>query len=209
VNEERPVWLLDVDGVLNACSSRGCRSVWPQECWHRHLVADSAGRKWPILVADPIVSYLRAVHANGDAEIRWHTSWQHSAPQRLAPALGLPDWAVAVAPEHHDPAEHTAHGWWKLAAAARVLDEEGRRLVWTDDDISFGTQLLGSRVAELLRRPGVLAITPRTTIGLTRKNLLAVDEFLGTDHEPTPELESSALDSSALEPSAVPGPGVQ
>jgi len=73
-----------------------------------------------------------------------------------------------------------------LAAAARVLDEEGRRLVWTDDDIGFGAQLLGSGVAALLRRPGVLAVTPRTTIGLTRKNLLAVDAFLGIDSARTP-----------------------
>ncbi len=197
MNEERPVWLLDVDGVLNACSSKGCRTVWPRECWNSHLVADLDGRKWPILVADPVVSYLRAVHAYGDAEIRWHTSWQHSAPERLAPALGLPDWPLVVAPEYHDPAEHTAHGWWKLAAAARVLDEEGRRLVWTDDDIGFGAQLLDNQVAALLRRPGVLAVTPRTTIGLTRKNLLAVDEFLGAEHKHT------------LEPSAVTGPGVQ
>jgi len=196
VNEERPVWLLDVDGVLNACSSRGCRSVWPQECWHRHLVADLDGRKWPILVADPIVSYLRAVHANGDAEIRWHTSWQHSAPQRLAPALGLPDWPLAVAPEHHDPAEHTTHGWWKLGAVARVLDEEGRRLVWTDDDISFGAQLTGA-VGELLRRPGALAVTPRSTIGLTLKNLLAVDAFLGADDGRTPVLEGTSAPGQA------------
>ena len=127
------------------------------------------------------MSYLRAVHANGDAEIRWHTSWQHSAPERLAPALGLPDWPLAVAPEYHDMGEH---GWWKLGAAARVLDEAGRRLVWTDDDIGFGAKLTGA-VGELLRRPGVLAVTPHTTIGLTRKNLLAVDAFLGIDSAST------------------------
>lgn len=181
MSEERPVWLLDVDGVLNACSSKGCRTVWPREYWNSHLVADLDGRQWPILVADPVVSYLRAVHANGDAEIRWHTSWQHSAPERLAPALGLPDWPLAVAPEYHDMGEH---GWWKLEAAARVLDEAGRRLVWTDDDIGFGAKLTGA-VGELLRRPGVLAVTPHTTIGLTRKNLLAVDAFLGIDSAST------------------------
>ncbi len=197
MNEERPVWLLDVDGVLNACSSRGCRTVWPQECWNSCVVADLDGRKWPILVADPVVSYLRAVHVNGDAEIRWHTSWQHSAPQRLAPALGLPDWPVAVAPEYHDPSGHTAHGWWKLGAAARVLEEEGRRLVWTDDDISFGAQLTGA-VGELLRRPGVLAVTPRTTIGLTRKNLLAVDAFLGADDGRIPVLEGTSAPGQAV-----------
>ncbi|WP_157749562.1 HAD domain-containing protein [Jatrophihabitans sp. GAS493] len=187
MSELPPVWLLDVDGVVNATASRGDRTVWPLEAWHRDEVTDLDGDVYPVLYADPVLNFLRVVHERGAAEVRWHTTWQHSAPQRLAAALGLPDWPVAVAPEFTDKHDSgyeesgwvpVGARWWKLGAAVRVGEQEGRRLVWTDDDLNAERRWPGSELREYLKRADLLAVSPPSNVGLTPKNLRTVAAFL-------------------------------
>jgi hypothetical protein len=174
MTSDLPVWLLDVDGVLNAASEKPDRSVWPLDQW-THTHATAGGHRWPILVARPVVDFIRKVHTDGQAEIRWHTTWQHDA-QCLSEVLDLPTFAVAEAPEFKTAYLDRAAGWWKLPAAERVLTEEGRALVWTDDD---ATDSLGREGADDLRALGsLLLIAPAVTTGLTPKHLRRITDFL-------------------------------
>lgn len=165
----KPVWLLDIDGVLNAIARKGDPSVWP--VWKSGWAA-AGGQNWPILWSPAVVDFVREVVESGSAEVRWHTTWQHEAVE-VERLLGLPSLAVAEAPEYAGVGVYAAKAvregkppWWKLPAAERVVTEEGRPLIWTDDDIK--TALRDYRMAPSLR------ICPQQNIGLTPAHLAII-----------------------------------
>lgn len=173
----KPVWLLDIDGVINAIAKKGDPSVWDE--WRSAIILNDLG-KWPVLWAPAVVRFIREVHESGRAEIRWHTTWQRDA-WKLEEILCLPRFEVAEAPEFADRT-FTARAirerrppWWKLPAAERVVLEERRHLIWTDDDIN----------KELARYPSDMydtgrVISPKQNIGLTPKALEVIDTFLSS-----------------------------
>lgn len=179
---ERPVWLLDIDGVINACSKKPDRSVWTADEWQTGR-AEAEGRSWPILWSKPVVDFIRNVHESGQAEIRWHTTWQHWAAN-LATLVGLPEFPIAEAPEMDDKPGYVAKAiresrswWWKLPAAERVVRDEKRPLIWTDDDITWS--LCGYDVdAKLRAYAPALLVSPQETLGLTKKQLRQISDFL-------------------------------
>lgn len=174
---ERPVWLLDVDGVINAIAIKPDRTVWPEEAWIR-TTAEAQGGDWPILAAQPVLDLICEVHDRGLAEIRWHTTWQHDAVKNLAPALDLPEFPVqddcGVDSFAEDEDGRMAYRWWKLPAAKHVVDVEKRRLIWTDDDLNDNRR-------ELDAFGGHLLICPQTRLGLTPKHLRKIREHLGME----------------------------
>lgn len=180
--DPRPVWLLDVDGVINAIALQPEADSWPAPAWTHRLVTALDGRTWPILSAQPVLDFLIAVDRADRAEIRWHTTWQQSAVERLGPALGLPSWPIATAPEFTDFDDSGYAGrmagprWWKAGAAQRVRTEEQRRLIWTDDDLWAGRAL--PVVKHLMSDVLVCTVSPLPATGLTAADLAHIDLFL-------------------------------
>lgn len=174
----KPVWLLDIDGVVNAATKKPDRNVWPLKNW---LATNVEGM--PILASRNVLGFLREVHATGRAEIWWHTTWQESA-QHLADALDLPTWPVRPAPEFADFNSAAGRsGWWKLPAAERVVQIEKRPLIWTDDDITWS---IGGRYdvdANLRAHAPALLVSPNERTGLTPKHLRQIGDFLNI-HSP-------------------------
>jgi hypothetical protein len=167
-----PVWLLDVDGVINACTLRPDPNVWPEDQWRREKVHGF----W-ITAAQPVLDFITRVHKDGLAEIRWHTTWQRDAAL-IEEAFGLPPLPVQDCPEF--ATAHTSERWWKLPAAERVVMEEGRALVWTDDDIDYSISGKDAGALGVMRQARrILAISPSDRTGLTPKHLRRIDEFLG------------------------------
>lgn len=176
-----PVWLLDIDGVINAVTDRPDRRVWPEHQWIRTAAASKFDIEWPILAATPVLDFLRRVHAQGRAEIWWHSTWQQHAVN-VGAALGLPRWPVRESPEFGSqetylatPLARSGQTWWKLPAAQRVLDE-GRPLLWTDDDArrqlrATDTRPWGGRA---------LVVAPPVESGLTPRQLRRIDRWLRT-----------------------------
>jgi hypothetical protein len=117
-----PVWLLDVDGVINV-SRPGWRTA-P----HRGI-AYAQGMGWPMRWSPKLLDRIRSAHNSGMIEIRWCTTWCPYAEQ-LEQLFGLPMLVRALTgePIQGGPVSDAM----KLAAAYAVLDE-GRALVWTDD----------------------------------------------------------------------------
>jgi hypothetical protein len=179
----KPVWLLDIDGVVNALARSPVEGSWPADAWLQRVVtADipDAGRMvLPIFTAQPVLDFVAQVAAAGVADVVWHSTWRSAAVTDLAPALGLPALPISVAPEWTD---RPAGTWWKLPAAERVV-ASGRPLVWTDDDIAA----LPDQVAELAARPDTLLISPDPRTGLTAQHLRAIAEFVGLDEAATTE----------------------
>ena len=166
-DERRAVWLLDVDGVLNA-GEPGWGPGTARSGWARAL-----GGTFRITWAEPLVARLVALDASGRAEIRWATTWVPWIGQ-IESLLGLPHWPSAFEragthPGIPAPAQ-------KLAAALAVLEAEGRRLVWTDDDAIPRT---GPELARLTVQPArALLVRPAPLQGLQPDHLDAIEAFL-------------------------------
>lgn len=172
-----PVWLLDIDGVVNALARGPVTGSWPADQWTQHVVpADipGSGRMvLPIFVARPVLDFIARVVRTGAAEVIWHSTWREAAVSDLAPVLGLPRLPISHAPEWTQRPELI---WWKLPAARRVV-EAGRRLVWTDDDIA----VVPDQIGDLDARPDTLLISPDPYAGLTAEHLESIAEFVGLD----------------------------
>lgn len=177
----KPVWLLDIDDVINAGIGRNDRfpvNIWPSRDWIDTKALSS--RTFRIVAARPVLNFIRKVHEAGRVEIRWHTTWQHNA-RNVATALDLPHFPVQDAPEFARVAEELRHDrWWKLPAAWRVVRDEGRSLIWTDDHL---TCLRPHQVTSLSAAGDVLLIAPDPGCGLTKGDLEDIELFLKKTEE--------------------------
>lgn len=179
----KPLWLLDIDGVINALAMTLPTDAWPEEAWVQRVVrAQVPGRgpmTLPILAARPVLDFVTAVFGSGRAEIRWHSTWRSAAVTDLAPALGLPPIPLSIAPEWNEPPVET---WWKLPAAQRAI-ATGRRLLWTDDDMAFyrDDPTTADALAALDGSGNALLLPVAGGTGLTPADLETIDEFLRGD----------------------------
>lgn len=176
-----PLWLLDVDGVVNAVSF-DVPQTWPADQWVcRTVSAPVEGQGMvalPIRAAKPVLDFLTRVHESAAAQICWHSTWRTAAVSDLAPALGLPRFAISIAPEWSE-APH--EGWWKLPAAERAAVGD-RHLLWTDDDITGflrSDRAIAKRLTALALRPGTMLLSPDRTSGLAPADLGRISSFLG------------------------------
>lgn len=160
----RPVWLLDVDGVLNAV-----RPGW--DAPPRSGTAYSGGRPFRIRWAPALVSRIRELHSRGLVEIRWCSTWCSDADQ-IERLLGLPRLDRAW---HHELSAQAA-AVAKLNAAREVLDQ-GRRLIWTDDEAIPAS---GPLRDELTATGRALLIAPIPSRGLQPEDLDSIDAFLSS-----------------------------
>lgn len=162
-----PIWLLDVDGVLNAVTSEPDLAVWPD---YRSGFATARHRRWPITWSPTVVRAVREVHEARRAEVLWLTTWDDDANGDLAHLLGLP--ALPVAGRSRETKAEPHNGWWKLQVARRVHHEDpSRPLLWTDDDLSYD-----SEASEWISTRG-LGISPMTDRGLDPHDLTAIVTF--------------------------------
>lgn len=166
-----PIWLLDFDGVLNVIAANAQENIWPLESWSFNTVIGGT-RPWPVLTARPVLDFIRRVHAQKLAEIRWHSTWRGYI-RNAETTLDLPEFPITEAPEFEDKKHR---GWWKIPTAARVVLVENRRLLWTDDDLTPYNINSSSHLWQLDKKS--LLITPKTHHGLTPKNLEHIEEFL-------------------------------
>jgi hypothetical protein len=178
---EIPVWLLDVDGILNAATKKPDKNVWPLDDWVAGRASDGK-REWPILTARPVVDFIREVHRAGRAEIRWHTTWQEWA-HSLSASLDLPEFPVQEAPEWAVHLRGETESWWKVGAALRVVEEEKRPLLWTDDDADSFWNLPADVRLRITSAQPTLIVAPSSYTGLCRRHLRQIDAFL-TDNAP-------------------------
>lgn len=153
----RPIWFLDIDGVINALDPRpGLLAT----------TAETAGREWPIHYSPEVVDFINLCHRSGVVEVRWLTTWEQDAHRSLAPAVGLDAF-----PAYNIPDEDSPSDWWKADIVARVRAEEGRPFIWTDDDLTSAEVSDPAYSCNLL-------IAPLTETGLTSDHLRAVSDFL-------------------------------
>jgi hypothetical protein len=157
-----PIWLLDIDGVINALDFYP--TGWPK---YIETTADSAGKTYKIRYAAEVVEFINRVHSEGLAEIRWLTTWEGEANDSFRERLGLPEFPLAG--ERYTVSEEP---WWKGNIAQKVA-EEGRQIIWTDDDVLFYNQIHTENWG--VRR---LIVAPNCYDGLKPDDLRAIEEFI-------------------------------
>ncbi|MFI1992424.1 hypothetical protein [Actinoplanes sp. NPDC020271] len=159
-----PVWLLDVDGVVNAY-----RAGWygAPRVVQVHSAADAYDYR--IRYEPRLVRAIHRIHVRGRAEVTWCSTWCSDAAG-LEQAFGLPELPRAF----DEPVTGPAASQAKLAAARRVI-ASGRRLVWTDD---VEIDLHAAVCAPWVATGRALLISPNATRGLRSRHLRRIEQFL-------------------------------
>lgn len=117
----RPVILLDVDGVLNACG-------WDEpKGWDDFQTTVCNG--FHITHSQKMAAAIRAL----DADIVWLTTWRERANEWISPLF---DWGHFPALSYVESERYSS--WWKAAAAEKYIKENPRPFIWIDDDLTFG-----------------------------------------------------------------------
>ena len=166
--DRRPVWLLDVDGVLNAS-----RPGWGRAA---EGYAHAGGSRFGIRWSPELVHRLVAIHRAGGVEFRWATTWVPWIDE-IESLLGLPSWPVAWDGPYEGvgtPAVPTPLR--KVQTALHVVEQERRPLIWTDDDAipmhgSVHDRIMSADVPCLLVRPA-------SRTGLQPHEIDAIEDFL-------------------------------
>lgn len=160
---ETPIWLLDVDGVLNAVCHEPDFYIWDD--WQ---VTRAMG--FPITYSPTVVESISRWHNAGVVEVRWLTTWEDHANMDLDINFDVEEFGVAGYMRDFPDAR-----WWKLPIAQKTW-AEGRPIVWTDDDIRWDNE--ASQWVKSLDRDRMLAISPNTKTGLLPRHLKTIEEFL-------------------------------
>jgi hypothetical protein len=166
VTEPVPVWLLDVDGVLNAD-----RPSWGGLAGKG--TAKFEGHAFRMRWAPRLMVQLSGLHRDRVVEFRWATTWVDQIGQ-IEALFQLPGFPLAFSGLPSGPQTQVPD--LKGKAALHVVETERRPLIWTDDDAIP----LGGPLRRRLQASGqpLLLIAPDPNRGLEPADLQAVTEFL-------------------------------
>lgn len=168
----KPLWLLDVDGVLNAIEPKPKHVTAWDGYEHADVRADRS--TYRISYAPTLVLGIRELIEDGNVEVMWLTTWQEHANEALRKLFGFPELAIASTREDFLSPAAT---WWKLTVAKRVAKD--RPLIWTDDDLQNDE---GARW--VTERPWpTLAIAPSYRGGLQPTEFQMIYDFISAHAE--------------------------
>ena len=168
MNQQKPLLFLDVDGVINCFPTPSMDQIINNNEW-LDVMADG----YRIWYRQKVVDFLNKIHREGLAEIIWLTTWTTSAPEALAPVLGLDDFPAIVDTRGSD--SPLTFSWWKFRRVFdRMEKEPTRAFVWLDDDL---TPSIREAVAEDFGDRG-LAIRPETNPALEDFHMSEIMLFL-------------------------------
>lgn len=159
---DTPIWMLDVDGVLN-----GSRAGW-----HRAPHKGTAGG-FTIRWEPQLITRIWQLHDSGAVEVRWSSTWcgDEVGLAQLERLLGI-ELPRAFG---RRPMSKT-WGEMKADAAVGVLAEE-RRLIWTDDmEVGAGRRLY-PEIAAGEEAGRALLIEPNATRGLRPEDMDRIEAF--------------------------------
>lgn len=161
-----PVWLLDVDGPINAR-----RAGWSATPWRRTVYLET---EWKLTWEPRLIQQIRRWVRAGAIDVRWCTTWIPNAGV-LEREWALPELPCALTVEQA-LASPGAVAAAKLEAALDVI-AAGRRLIWTDDDAipRFGPYRARLDAADSL------LIAPLGNRGLRPEHVDAIRMFAGLD----------------------------
>lgn len=160
------VWLLDVDGVLNAL---GGRPGWPGRA--RAELRTFGGGVTELHYAPALMRVLTLLHHRRLVEFRWLTTWEEDAPGVFAPLVGL-DVGARIAGRADDD-----EPWWKLRAFRSTCAGDAPFVVWTEDELPDHPEV-AEAVTDAERAGRALVLAPSPATGLTPGDIETVLDAL-------------------------------
>jgi hypothetical protein len=158
----RPIWLLDIDGVINTLKPGWGAAPRKTSC---------AG--FVIRWAPELVTRICSLHHSGAVDIRWSSTWC-GYPDQLAALQRT--FGLTLDAAFSDRPMSKTWGDLKAEAALAVLTE-GRRLVWTDDDEIGAARRLFPALAAAEADGQALLIAPCSNRGLQPEHLDLIEAF--------------------------------
>lgn len=110
----KPVWFLDIDGVINICRPLRPHDV-PEENWREKKINGFMIR-WDTRV----IEFINELHRSGAVEVCWLTTWADLANVVFAHDVGL-DQFTEPSLWMHEYDDRNA--WWKFASVLQHADE--------------------------------------------------------------------------------------
>ncbi len=160
------MWLLDVDGVLNAAMPG-----WGETPGQGKAFVHGNG--YVLRWAPALAHRIAALHHSGGVEVRWATTWVDHIIQ-VERLLHLPPLGTAF--DGVDVVDAEASVARKEAAALHVVEIERRPLIWTDDEAIPHSGPVLERI-EATGQPTLL-VRPSSRYGLQPEDLDEIDDFL-------------------------------
>jgi hypothetical protein len=148
---ERPLLLLDVDGVLNPLAARPPPGFTALQIDGYEVAISARHRMW---LQELVLSF----------ELVWATTWEGAANESVGPLLGLPELPV-VTFEGERIGET-----WKLGAVRAFVGD--RPLVWIDDELFADARDWADH-----RPAPTLLIRPASSVGMTAAHFNQVCQF--------------------------------
>jgi hypothetical protein len=168
----QPVWLLDVDGVINAPRPGWSEAPRRADIWAK-------GAYWRMRWSPSMLHELRSIVRSGTVQVVWATTWCPWADE-LERMFRLPPLMRAFTSEELD-SRSTIELKQELALEVAYA---GQRLIWTDDDAIPTSGL--ERVA--LEAAGALLIAPHWRRGLQSEHLRLIRDQLSAWDGSVPDL---------------------
>ena len=174
---KRPVWFLDIDGVINAVSKIDNSHYSRFSEWKEVEV-----NGYKIRYAPDVIDFINKM--SDRVEVRFLTTWKNKAHEMLAPAVGLKEFphddsVGTYSPNgsfnggHHLPENR----WWKLNVILDHIENGGEHFIWTDDDISIQARNYARRMAEFEGLETSILI-PHMPLGLEPWHLERIESFV-------------------------------
>lgn len=173
----KPVWFLDVDGVINVVSKIGNEHYSRFPRWEEVEVAG-----YKIRYSPDLVEFINNISARVD--VRMLTTWKNASVELLAPAIGLKNFPVedsvgtwsangSFNGGHHLPENR----WWKLNCILNHIETRKSDFIWSDDDLYPQVRNYARRMADFEGLETCL-ITPHLTLGLEPVHLERIEKFV-------------------------------
>ena len=172
----RPVWFLDIDGVVNFFPERN-RPLPPGTQKDAVMATHPSGERVPLPLTwrTSVVDFINRTSREGMAEVVWLTTWGKQAATIFAPAVGLDDFTVAgEVPTTGASTLARSPNWWKLAALRDHLPR-GSRFVFTDDDLNATARRV---LRGWFEQEDMLLITTFDSVGLTGLDIERITDFI-------------------------------
>lgn len=176
--EEKPVWFLDVDGVINGWQKHP--RLWQHAEWANTPVTitsgDHAGMTYQIWFTPVLVDFINEMSEKVD--IVWLTSWLDAANVDLAPKIGIThEFPEGFALAGVAPQRVGFQTLWNAKTQVvskltqKVSGEEGlffgRKVIWTDDELNKATRVACKEILP----EGSVFIAPHESVGLSPEHL--------------------------------------
>lgn len=162
---ERPIWFLDVDGVLNANNPK-----WSEAPKTWAVFSRVTGKFYKMRYS---LTLLRNIfEISKVCDIVWSSTWSDE-PETLNETFGFSFASAFNYEEERKVSPNILVCDLKRQVAYDAVSS-GRRVIWTDDEIIEDKDLEFAG-----QTPNALFIKPKSRTGLTKEDIIQIKSFVG------------------------------